>query len=258
MSMTIAGHILEVAQRNGGEVLRIELIKRLGYSEASVDRSIALLRQDGKLEFVRFGVYRIPGDPNAAAVAAPAEPTTADPAPGAAPTPRAVRALRGVTAADHIMGFAIANQGEILTEHLRAALAGMVSESAMFAALTKLVKDGALARVRMGAYAIPGAATPQKAPMNETVRPLTRAVEPPAPPAVQAPAAEQIEDDPPIDAPEAIEMAVWHTGELTLRRGDMVLVLTPAEVCELMDFAKIMQPVIARNAAKAERAAEPA
>ena len=39
------------------------------------------------------------------------------------------------------------------------------------------------------------------------------------------------------DAPPELELAAWHTGELTVRRGDQVVLLAPAEVETLMRFA---------------------
>lgn len=45
------------------------------------------------------------------------------------------------------------------------------------------------------------------------------------------------------EAPPELELAAWHTGELTVRRGDQVVPLQPGEVQTLLRFAGRMLQV---------------
>lgn len=47
---------------------------------------------------------------------------------------------------------------------------------------------------------------------------------------------EPAEGDDPIEVPESLQMGIWSTGELTLARGEMTILLQPAEVREMVQF----------------------
>ncbi len=51
-----------------------------------------------------------------------------------------------------------------------------------------------------------------------------------------APAEPTAAEDAPLEVPELLQMGIWSTGELTLARGEMQILLQPAEVREMVQF----------------------
>lgn len=90
--------------------------------------------------------------------------------------------------------------------------------------------DGRSRHHRRHAARLNPAAT-DTAPVVTPTQPAT------AKPARTKPSPPRAEPEPePDDTAAPIEMAIWHTGELTLRRDDAALVLMADEVRTLMEF----------------------
>lgn len=97
----------------------------------------------------------------------------------------------------------------------------------MFNALSLLAQMGEITRVAAGVYAL--TASPKE--MMPAPAPV---VLPPTPESEEPTAAEDA--DPTIELPEALQMGIWSTGELTLARGEQTILLAPAEVREMVQF----------------------
>ena len=138
-----------------------------------------------------------------------------------------------MTAAEQVRQFIDARPGVVTTSEI---IAGTTcGEKSVWAQLGKMVKRGDLVRVALGRYARPGDAPDWTPTMMTSLLPTKR----PKPAEVEPEAApEAVDDDLPIEVPIPVEMAVWHTGEFTLRRDDQVVTLLPAEVSELVSFLK--------------------
>lgn len=128
-----------------------------------------------------------------------------------------------------ILAYMISHPGQRSTrqicEHVSA------SQGSIYAQLSEMVIRGELVRPAVGQYCLP--TDPAATDAATVVTPTPPATSKPArakpsPPAEPAPA--------PEDATAPIEMAIWHTGELTLRRDDAALVLMADDVRTLMEF----------------------
>lgn len=121
-------------------------------------------------------------------------------------------------------------------------------------ALSSLVEEEAIERIQPGFYRVlPGTEKRERPP---PVR--TRFTPPPEPTTTPTASAQEPQDAPePPAEPEAtteptdaLQWALWHDGDLLLRRGETTLVLTMAEVTRLHAWLEAM-----RTAVQAGRAA---
>lgn len=130
-----------------------------------------------------------------------------------------------MTAAEQILAFLRAHAGEQTTADISAACE--CSQGSVYTAMSQLVASGKITRVRTGVYTLTGttkAAKPTPAP----------AVPPPSPESTEPTDAEDPDD--PVEVPAELSMGIWSTGELTLARGEMQILLQPAEVREMVQF----------------------
>lgn len=105
-------------------------------------------------------------------------------------------------------------------------------------ALGSLVEGEQLERIKPGFYRVrPGTEKRERPP---SVR--TRFTPSPEP---QEQSAEATEPDTTTDAPEPLQWALWHDGDLMLRRGEATVVLTAAEVADLTRRLARLQEVVA-------------
>lgn len=131
-----------------------------------------------------------------------------------------------MTAAEQILDFLRTHAGEQTTADISAACE--CSQGSVYTAMSQLVASGEITRVRTGVYTLTGS-TPKAA------RPAQAPVVPPPSPESTEPTDAEDPDDP-VEVPAELSMGIWSTGELTLARGEMQILLQPAEVREMVQF----------------------
>jgi len=152
-----------------------------------------------------------------------------------------------VSARDQVIEYLKANPGEQRTADISASCE--CSQAAVYTALSGLAATGEITRVATGRYALTGGAKAREA---ET-KPARRETKVPDPdPPLDPNSEEHAVNDHPIEMPEQLQMGIWSTGELTLARGEMQILLQPAEVREMVQF---LDRVGAVSAAAADGAA---
>ena len=141
---------------------------------------------------------------------------------------------------DEILGL-LSDGSEWSAAAIREALPEMKPDTVAWA-LSSLVEGEQLERIKPGFYrVIPGT---EKRERPKSVR--TRFTPPAAPAqeAQEAPA-EPAEGEDTTDTPEPLQWALWHDGDLMLRRGEATVVLTAAEVADLTRRLSRLQEAMA-------------
>lgn len=144
-----------------------------------------------------------------------------------------------MTASEQIMAV-MATRGRAKVADVLAAVDA--SQGAVYQALGKLAEAGELVRLGPGFYAMNIDGQPAPAAEGETeasdreAKPRSRGTKRrngETPPPVAA--AESAADEPANEV-DPMELAVWHTGELTVRRADQAIVLSADEVRQTLAF----------------------
>jgi hypothetical protein len=128
------------------------------------------------------------------------------------------------------------------------------SQGAIYEALRVMVERGELEREGTGVYKITKAGLDAAVALAETpaevkpARQRTRFTPPPEPQeAAQEPVEATLEPEPQDATPDALEplqWALWHDGDLMLRRGEATVVLTLAEVTRLHAWLEAMRTAV--------------
>ncbi|HWS75058.1 MAG TPA: hypothetical protein VN324_07950 [Quisquiliibacterium sp.] len=142
------------------------------------------------------------------------------------------------------------------------------SQQAVYVQLSNLFAAGELARVAPGVYALPDLddhAEPEPPQPPQPLMTRHRFTPPPEPGTVavtievpaelarelQGPPAELVqtpaepaEAEDTTDTPEPLQWALWHDGDLLLRRGETTLVLSLDEATRLASFVLVAAPTV--------------
>lgn len=142
-----------------------------------------------------------------------------------------------MTATDHILAYLRDHHGQQRIGDIAEKFEGR--RDTLYMAASELYKAGRIKRTAPGVYTLVADAQ-SASPDRSEVAALEPAPTPRKP--RQKPAAPPVAEAESTTEPE-LELAAWHTGELTVRRGDQVVLLQPDEVRTMVRFAGRMLEV---------------